>query len=93
MYSLLVDYTHAGNADRIFSTPLYHLSVPDIKGLGLNMLSDVQGRCNWKDGCRTEDSYCKDPPVWTAYKISCHSTSAVTAGAEYGAEISLVPVL
>jgi len=35
----------------------------------------------------------RTPPVWTAYKISCHSTSIVTAGAEYGAEISLVPVL
>lgn len=62
MYSLLVDHMHAGNVDGTFSTPLYHLSVPNIKGLGLNMVSDVQGRCNWKDGCRTEDSYCKDPP-------------------------------
>ena len=84
---------HAGKAGSRFSTPLYHLSVSNIKGRGLTMVSDVQERCNWKDGYRTEDSYCKDPPVWTAYKISCQSTSFVTAGVEYGAEISLVPVL
>jgi hypothetical protein len=93
MYSLAVDRMHAGNADSSFSTPLCHLSLPNTKGLGMNMVSEVQGRCNWKDGCRTEDSYCKDPPVWTAYKISCQSTSIVTEGVEYGVGISLVPVL
>jgi len=93
MYSLPLDNMHASNADSTFSTSLYHLSVPNIKGLGLSMVSDVQEWCNWKHGCRTEDSYCQDTPVWTAYKISCQSTSIVTAGAEYGAEISLVPVL
>jgi hypothetical protein len=93
MYSLHIDRIYAGNADSTFCTPLCHLSVPNIKGLGLNMVSDVLEGSNWKDRCRTEDSDCKDPPVWAAYKISCQSTSIVTAEVEYVTEISLVPVL